>query len=603
MFALILAYLVRFDFLSLPYEEELPILKQALPWYILIRASIFYLMKTYAGIIRYTSTQDAKRLFVAVSLGSLIFLIISPIKKEYGDGFYFLPMTIILVDYLASVFFLISSRIALKLLYFESQREKKDVLRVVIYGAGQAGLIAKRTLDREGTRKMVVVAFVDDDKNKKSKTLEAVKIMHSSQLDDFLKEGKADQLIISMQQVDAENRKEVVDTCVKYGVEVLNVPPVSTWINGELNVKQLRKIKIEDLLGRRPIRIANDKLAEDIAGKIVMVTGAAGSIGSGLARQIIRHNPKQIILLDQAESPLYEIEQELIRDGYKDKLLAVVADITSRSRMERVMSRYKPDSIYHAAAYKHVPLMELNVHEAIETNVCGTKNLVDLAIVHEVKKFVMISTDKAVNPTSVMGATKRTAEIYAQTAREGVQTKFITTRFGNVLGSNGSVIPLFRKQIERGGPLTVTHPEVTRYFMTIPEACQLVLEAGSMGEGGEIFIFDMGESVKIVDLADQMIRLSGLKPGEDIEIEFTGLRPGEKLYEELLSNEENTTKTHHPQIMIAKVRHYDMSEISDVFESLIEFNRSGEIDQAVKKIKDLVPEYLSNNSEFTKFDA
>ncbi len=595
--------MVRFDFFAIPLDEELPILKKALPYYIAVRALFFFLFKTYAGIIRHTSTQDAKRMFLSISSGTAIFYLISAIKVNYGDGLHLLPLTILLVDYLACVFFLISSRIALKLLYIESNKDKKETVNIVIYGAGQAGLITKRTLDRDEDRHTKVVAFFDDDENKKSKMLEGAPIFHTSNLDDYLGKGNVSELIISMQQVDADNKKKVLDICLKHGVNAMSVPPVANWINGQLNVKQLQKIKIEDLLGRKPIKLASSKLNEEIGGKVVLVSGAAGSIGSGLVRQIARFKPKKLILLDQAESPLYEIEQELVRDGFKDILAPVIADVKNIQRMQQIFETYKPQLIYHAAAYKHVPLMELNVEEAFATNIGGTKNLVDLSIKHDVQKFVLISTDKAVNPTSIMGASKRAAEIYAQSKSGHVNTKFITTRFGNVLGSNGSVIPLFRKQIEAGGPITVTHQDITRYFMTIPEACQLVLEAGSMGAGGEIYIFDMGESVRIMDLAEKMVKLSGLELGKDIEIKVTGLRPGEKLYEELLANEENTVKTHHPQILIAKVRTYNESEVNQSIDRMLNAAELLQRDDAVRQMKDLIPEYISNNSEFSKFDT
>ena len=599
LFALALAYLVRFDFLSLPYKEELPVLQKALPIYILVRAASFFIGKTHWGIIRHTGTYDAKRIFIAISAGSFLFFILVPIwNRLYNINF--LPYSILLVDYLACAFLMIAFRIGVKLIYLETKRDRSEQMNVLLYGAGQAGLITKRTMDRETNRKKNVVAFVDDDSSKTSKSIEGAPIIHTSKLDEYLKSERIHQLVITMQQCNSENRQKVVDLCLKYGVEVLSLPPASSWINGELNVQQIRKVRIEDLLGRKPIRLTSQKLEEQITGKVILVTGAAGSIGSGIARQIIRHNPVKLVLLDQSESPLYEIEQELIRDGYKDSIEVIIADITNVNRMDHVFDAMKPDMVYHAAAYKHVPMMEDNVFEAVTTNVGGTRILVDKSVEYGVSRFVMISTDKAVNPTSVMGATKRVAEMYAQTISD-TQTKFITTRFGNVLGSNGSVIPLFRKQIEAGGPVTVTHEAVTRYFMTIPEACQLVLEAGSMGDGGEIFLFDMGESVKIIDLARKMILLSGFKPNEDIHIEITGLRPGEKLYEELLANEENTLKTHHPQILKAKIRSFDMDAVSSAIKQILLF-KSHESEKMVAEIKKLVPEYQSNNSDFSKFD-
>jgi FlaA1/EpsC-like NDP-sugar epimerase len=383
----------------------------------------------------------------------------------------------------------------------------------------------------------------------------------------------------------------------------LNVPPVSNWINGELSFKQIKKVQIEELLERDAIQLDIDIIINQLNNKTILVTGAAGSIGSEIVRQVIKFNPKKIILLDQAESPLYEMEMEL-HDKYKQQQYEIVmGDIRNKDRMENVFKTFAPSIVFHAAAYKHVPMMENNPSESIFTNVLGSKNLADLSVQYKVEKFVMVSTDKAVNPTNVMGASKRIAEIYTQSLNKNSTTKFITTRFGNVLGSNGSVIPRFRQQIETGGPITITHPDITRFFMTIPEACQLVLEAGAMGKGGEIFIFDMGESVKIVDLAKKMIKLSGLILDKDISIIYTGLRPGEKLYEELLANEENTIPTHHKQILIAKVKEYDFETISSSINELINLFDQQNNKSIVKKMKELVPEFKSNNSIYEELDA
>jgi FlaA1/EpsC-like NDP-sugar epimerase len=382
----------------------------------------------------------------------------------------------------------------------------------------------------------------------------------------------------------------------------LNVPPVTNWINGELSFKQIKKIKIEDLLEREPIQLDIPLIMQQITGKSILITGAAGSIGSEIARQIVPFHPGKLILLDQNESALYDIELE-IEDKFKLKNVEpVIGDIRNTERMRNVFNTFKPEIVFHAAAYKHVPLMENNPSESILTNVYGTKLIADLSVEFGVKKFVMISTDKAVNPTNIMGATKRIAEIYTQSLNFNSNTKFITTRFGNVLGSNGSVIPRFKKQIEEGGPITVTHPEITRYFMTIPEACQLVLEAGTIGNGGEVFIFDMGKSVKIVDLAKKMIKLSGLALGKDIQLVFIGLRPGEKLYEELLNDHENTIPTHNPKIMVAKVKEYDLQTIS---KDIIELNSlfyTQNNESIVRKMKDILPEFISNNSVYEQLD-
>ncbi|MFY8184634.1 MAG: polysaccharide biosynthesis protein, partial [Bacteroidia bacterium] len=396
--------------------------------------------------------------------------------------------------------------------------------------------ITKRTLDRDAAVKYKVIGFVDDDEKKKGRSLEGTFIFPPSKLKELIKENEIDAVVISILNISQNRKNEIVDLCINLNVRVLAVPPVAKWINGELSFNQLKTINIESLLERDAIKLDIDLIKQQIETKVVLITGAAGSIGSEMARQIINYNPSKIILLDQAESPLYELEMELTEKFPNSSFEVVIGDIRNKERLANVFRTFKPHLVYHAAAYKHVPMMENNPSESILTNIFGTKNVADLAVEFGVQKFVMVSTDKAVNPTNVMGASKRIAEIYIQSLGKTAQTKFVTTRFGNVLGSNGSVIPRFKKQIEAGGPITITHPEITRFFMTIPEACQLVLEAGCLGKGGEIYVFDMGKSVKIVDLARKMIKLSGLQEGKDIEIIYTGLRPGEKLYEELLAD-------------------------------------------------------------------
>jgi FlaA1/EpsC-like NDP-sugar epimerase len=428
----------------------------------------------------------------------------------------------------------------------------------VIVGAGASGMTTKRALDRDTASKYNVLAFFDDDPKKQGMKLENLTVRSISQLDEYLTENDISFLIISIQNLPARRKNQITEVALNHNVKVLVVPPVTHWINGELSFKQIKKIKIEDLLERDVIDIDKSLVNKEIIGKTILITGAAGSIGSEIVRQLLKFNFKKLILLDNSETPVFFLQQELCEKKAWKNIEVLLTDITDKDKMEEIMALYKPDTIYHAAAYKHVQLMEENVRAAIKNNVEGTKILADLAVQYGVHKFVMISTDKAVNPTGVMGASKRIAEIYVQSLNYAQETtKFVTTRFGNVLGSNGSVIPIFKEQIENGGPVTITHPEITRYFMTIVEACQLVVTAGAMGEGGEIFIFDMGEATKIYDLAVKMIKLSGLKLGKDISIEFTGLRPGEKLYEELLANTENTKPTPHKKIMIADVRKYD----------------------------------------------
>lgn len=583
------------------FMKEWEILSKSILFYFGVKFIVFYLFKIHKGLIRHTSTADFRRLFFAVSVTTLIYLIFGIIRKTVIDGFYLFPMSVLLIEYLTSIMTLVGARFFIKLLYLESVKSKKSDNRVLIYGAGISGLITKRTIEKDQRISYQIIGFLDDNKKMNGSRLEGLAIFHSSKLETIIKDEGVTQLIIAIQNPNEENRKKVIETCLKNNVLVHQVPNPKSWINGEFSTKQIAKIKIEDLLGRKPIVLDEVKIKEELSHKVILITGAAGSIGSGMVLQIAKYNPAKIILLDQAESPMYDLQIQL-QSQYSNLIFEVViGDIRNFERMERLFDFFKPEYVFHAAAYKHVPLMENNPSEALLTNVKGTKNLVDLSLKFKVKKFVMISTDKAVNPTNVMGASKRIAEIYAQASNEKGQTKFVTTRFGNVLGSNGSVIPLFQRQIEQGGPLTITDERITRFFMTIPEACQLVLEAGSMGMGGEIFVFDMGESVKIIDLARKMIQLSGLTEGEDIEIKITGLRPGEKLYEELLAQEENTLPTHHPQILKAKIRLEDESKIMEI-ENLIKLFESQKNNEIVQKMKNIVPEYISNNSEYELLD-
>lgn len=602
LFSLAFAYLIRFD---LKANEQLiasewAILSKSLPVYILVKWIVFNRFQVHKGLVRHTSTEDLKRIFYAISVSSVIFLILGLIRSRYYDGYFLFPSSVLVMEFLVSFFLIIAMRFSIKLIYLESIRSKEKKERVVIYGAGVSGLITKRTIEKDVRISYDIIGFIDDNKKLKGTRLEGVNIYHTSQLAKLIREEGVTELIIAIQDPDEQNRKEVVETCLAEKVNVQQVPNPKSWINGEFSTRQINKIRIEDLLGRKPIVLNADKIARELNNQVILVTGAAGSIGSGIVRQVADYQPAQIILLDQAESPMYDLQNELHYSFPGLNFTVVIGDIRSEERMKHLFDTFRPGFVFHAAAYKHVPLMEDNPSEAVNTNILGTRILADLSVEYKVNKFVMISTDKAVNPTNVMGASKRIAEMYAQ-GRNGSGTKFITTRFGNVLGSNGSVIPLFKRQIEQGGPVTVTDPKVTRFFMTIPEACQLVLEAANMGEGGEIFVFDMGDSVKIIDLAKKMIQLSGLEVGKDIEIKVTGLRPGEKLYEELLSSEENTIPTHHPQILIAKVRPLDETVSRAIFE-LITMFESQDNDRIVAKMKNIVPEYISNNSEFSKLD-
>ncbi len=598
--AVLLAFMLRFNFkipLGVYYLLKLNLI--IIPG---IRAISFLVGKTYAGIVRYTGSNDAQRIFLVNTLTTLFFVAINIFSYYFLFGEFILPFSIVIIEYMATVFLMITFRIIIKVLYSEIKNPKSEKRNVVIFGAGESGVIAKRAIDRDARSRYNVIAFIDDDVKKQGKKIEGTEIFSSTKLGDVLSKNDVAHLIISVQQLSADRKKEIIETALQHNVKVLNVPPVDKWINGELSFKQIKKINIEDLLERDPIQLDYAAISQQLKDKVVLVTGAAGSIGSEIVRQALRFNPKKIILLDQAETPLFELELELNEKYNQQQFEAVIGDIKHEERMENVFKTFRPQIVFHAAAYKHVPLMELNPSEAILTNVLGTKITADLAHKYQCEKFVLISTDKAVNPSSVMGASKRIAEKYVQSLNDHSNTRYITTRFGNVLGSNGSVITLFRRQIEKGGPITITHPEITRFFMTIPEACQLVLEAGAMGKGGEVFIFDMGQSVKIVDLAKKMIKLSGLELDKDIKIVYTGLRPGEKLYEELLTAGENNLPTHHKQILIAKVSTEPLETINADTEKLISLFEKQDNFAIVEQMKKMVPEYKSNNSVYTQLD-
>ena len=596
-----LAYLLRFNF-SIP-EVEMEAFPKVLAYVVLVRLVSFLIGRTFVGIIKYTSTEDVIRISVVVFIGSVIFVLTNLLTYYFINGLFFIPFSIIIIDFISTVLIMTATRMVVKVAYMEMATPPGERSDIVIFGAGKAGLIAKRTLDKDASINYRIVAFLDDNPGKIGKQMEGVTIHPGAKLHILLERWPLAQLIISPQNIAQAKKQEIIETCLEHNVKVLNVPPVSQWINGELSFNQIRKVKIEDLLGRDVIQLDKEKVSKDLAGKNVLITGASGSIGSEIVRQVAGYSINKLILLDQAESPLFHLELECREKfGAKD-IEIIVADICNELRMEAIFNEFRPQLVYHAAAYKHVPMMESNPYEAVRTNVNGTMILANLSLKFNVEKFIMISTDKAVKPTSVMGASKRIAEMYTQAMNKKNGTSFITTRFGNVLGSNGSVIPLFRDQISRGGPVTVTHPEITRYFMTIPEACQLVLEAGAMGKGGEIFIFDMGKSIQIVDLARKMIMLSGLTLGSDIQIKFTGLRPGEKLYEELLNDEENTLPTHHPQIMIAHEREFDLGTLSQQLSKLTSFPDSADGFSIVKMMKEIAPEFKSMNSVYERLDV
>ena len=571
-----------------------------------VRLIAFRITRSYSGIVRYTSTQDAIRIFFAIALSTAILLTAELIFELNSIRTYINP-AVIIIDSLIALSALTGFRIIFKLLYNEyAPFKSRDTTELIIYGAGEAGIIVKRSVERNVKLGKKVVAFLDDNKQLHGKTLEGIKIYSPDvNLNEIFKNPFNAELVIALNELSPIRKKRIIEHCLQHKISIKTIPPVNAWINGEFNLQSIKAIKIQDLLEREPIKLRKNKISNELKDQVILITGAAGSIGSEIVRQCLSFKPKLVVLVDQGETPLYEIENELSGQNIE----IIVGDVRNVSRMEKIFEHFKPSYVFHAAAYKHVPLMEGNPYEAINTNVFGTQNIANLSAKYQVKKFVFVSTDKAVNPTNIMGASKRIAEIYVQSLNAKLRlesdhhTMFITTRFGNVLGSNGSVIPLFKKQIEEGGPVTVTHPEITRYFMTIPEACQLVLEAGVMGDGGEIYIFDMGESIKIIDLAHKMIKLSGFEVDKDIKITFTGLRPGEKLREELLNDNENTIGTHNPKIMIARVPEYNYLEVNNIINKLYDQKDSLKNDTLVKTMKKIVPEYISNNSIYEKLDS
>lgn len=590
-------------------------LELVLPLVVIVNIVLFISFRTYAGIVRYTNFRDAVRIVVVNLIAAIAYTIVG--LYCYNKGILVISRATILVNLFVATSSLIGYRVLIRAVFrilFHSQAHKYST-RAAIYDTSEQGMMTKRIISDYPKSHINVVAFIDDSTNKRGKLMEGLPIFG---IDDHgfqrLQQEKVELLIIANKKITRGRLNRLVDTALKYNIRVQQVPDVQQWVDGKINTGQLRDVNIEELLERDVIHIENEKVYQSIRGKKVLVTGAAGSIGSELVRQLIACNPALILLCDMAETPMHELSLELKEKWPDATIRNYMGDISDRQRMEHLFEVYHPDIVFHAAAYKHVPLMEESPSVAILNNVAGTRILAELSVANDVEKFVMISTDKAVNPTNVMGASKRIAEIYTQSYFKHLQqrylsngdksnfTRFITTRFGNVLGSNGSVIPRFRKQLQKGGPLTITHPDITRYFMTIPEACQLVIEAGTMGQGGEIFVFDMGNPIKIVDLANKMIRLSGKEPDKDIRIVFTGLRPGEKLYEEVLSNAENTVPTYHEKILIAKVREYDFNAILEKIDQLLQSAYQHYTYETVAIMKELVPEYISKNSAFEKLD-
>ncbi len=566
----------------------------------------FLISKTYDGMLRYSGFNDIRKIIYACSAAVAVLIIskflISWKWPNLSTSFYPRYATII-YHFLITLVLMIIMRFAIRRLYNEVYKNSGEKMNTIIYGAGDGGTMLMRTLSQDTNSKFRIKAFVDDDPKRVNTQINTIKIYSPKEAmtPEFIKKLSIEAMIVAIPSLSEERNKEIIEQGLALNLDVKSIPSFDKWVNGKISSNQIQDIKIEDLLGRKPIILGKSNVIREINNKVVLVTGAAGSIGSEICRQVMYYNPSKLIMLDQAESPMYDFQFEMNNTEdfkeMKDRMAFVITNVKDPIRMREVFEMYHPQVVFHAAAYKHVPFMEENAYEAVFVNVFGTKLVADLAIEFGVEKFVMISTDKAVNPTNVMGATKRIAEIYTQ-SRQGA-TKFITTRFGNVLGSNGSVVPLFRKQIAQGGPITVTDRRITRYFMTIPEACSLVLEAGSIGEGGDIFVFDMGEKVKIWDLAEKMRQLAH-RP--DIEIIETGLRPGEKLYEEVLANEENTIKTDNEKIMHAIVRKYEAADVDTMLIKLHEALETCEPMKIVAQMKVIVPEFKSNNSIFSQLD-
>ncbi len=611
VFSFVAAAVLRFNF---DFSEIIwPVYRYYLLCLLLVRWGCFAVFRSYHGIVRHTSLEDATLIFHTVTISSLAVILLSNLAAYLsGNAVLYIPISVLLIEYLICLFLMIASRFFVKSMYTDIVRKnaRTSPQDVIIYGAGELGILTRNVLLKDPQRVYNILCFIDDNPTLGGMTVAGVRVLaRETAFEKYLqKEVEKIEVVLAIQNMSRQAKKEILEYFLQKNMVLKVVPASNEWLEGTLSSEQIRKIRIEDLLERETIRLDSQNVQQEIGGKVVAVTGAAGSIGSEIARQAVHYAPQKLVLIDQSESGLYDLEFELKNNYAKPlaqiEVVVVVADITDEGRIQRIFNLHRPQIVFHAAAYKHVPLMERYPYEAVKTNVLGTEIVANLAVRYQVEKFVFVSTDKAVNPTNVMGATKRLAEMYVQSLNLHLahSTDFVINRFGNVLGSNGSVVPLFKKQIRAGGPVTVTHPDMIRYFMTIPEACQLVLEAGAMGGGGDVFVFDMGEPVRVMDLARRMIQLSGFEAGRDIEIAFTGLRPGEKLYEELLGEGETHSPTHHPKIRIARPTEVSFLDARDTISELRKMLPTGDREGMVSLLKAVIPEYISNNSEFEKLD-
>ena len=597
--SLIFAYFLRFNF-SIPFEEE-PLFGFSVLLVLLIRGGTYLALTIHKGIIRFTSLQDIERITLAIAVSTLIIFISSFIFRVITEKA-IIPYSVMIIDFFLVSTLSVSYRLMIKSVYLSLIAPVKEKTSCAVFGSKTFCSKVISMVDKEPGADLKVDALLTLNKEIIDSRIEGIRFYHLDKLEGLIKKKGLGSVIFSDRKTSLEQKNQITDICLKEGIKPVILPEIQELIHGGLTFSQFREVKVEDILDRKPVQFPKDPLMEEYQGKTILITGAAGSIGSEITRQLTEYKPKLLIVLDHAETPLFDLVQNLVRDKKFYSYEKVIGSISDPSLMGKVFDKFTPDIVFHAAAYKHVPMMEKHPNEAVRVNVLGTKILADHSVRAGVNKFIMISTDKAVNPTNVMGASKRIAELYCRLMNAGTAASFIMTRFGNVLGSNGSVIPTFREQIRRGGPVTVTHTEMTRYFMSISEACQLVLQAGSMGGENEIFIFDMGQPVKIYDMARKMISLSGFKPDEEIKIVISGLRPGEKLKEELLTGTEEVKETYHPRIKIAEGRAFNAEKTLERIQKLVSEYQQMDEQEIVRHMKQIVPEYLSQNSPFEILD-